>query len=253
MGSCPSAAIGDVNPVDIIDVRMVSKSYGEVQALNNVSIKVKKSEFYGLFGPNGAGKTTLLRVLTGQLSPDSGNISVVGVDGRDPMELKRRIGVVPEAESPPTFLTVQETLELVSKIHRVEDIDERVEEWLCFFKIKDKRDVLCKDLSKGQRQKLMLASAFIHRPSLLLLDEPFINLDPIYQKRVRNYLEDLVASGVTVFMCTHILEIAEKLCTKVAVIHEGAIIREGPMEAISGGSALEDVFLELVGEGAQLT
>ena len=239
--------------MDIIDVRMVSKRYGEVQVLNNVSIKVKKGEFYGLFGPNGAGKTTLLRVLTGQIVPDSGIISVVSVDGGDPVELKRRIGVVPEAESPPTFLTVQETLELVSRIHGITDIDERVEEWLGFFNIKDKRDVLCKDLSKGQRQKLMLASAFIHRPSLLLLDEPFINLDPIYQKRVRDYLEALVAGGVTVFMCTHILEIAEKLCTKVAVIHEGGIIREGTIETISAGSALEDVFLELVGEGAQVT
>ena len=239
--------------MDIIDIRSVSKRFGNVQALDNVTLKVQEGEFYGLFGPNGAGKTTLLRVLTGQLTPDSGSIRVAGVDSSDPMELKRRVGVVPEAESPPTFLTAQETLELVCRIHGVDDIKVRVEEWLGFFDIRDKRDVLSKDLSKGQRQKLMLASAFIHEPSLLLLDEPFINLDPIYQRRVRDYLESLVEGGVTVFMCTHILEIAEKLCTRVAVIHEGGIIREGTMEAISAGSALEDVFLELVGEGARVT
>jgi ABC-2 type transport system ATP-binding protein len=253
INSCPRPAGGAAIPVDIIDIRSVSKRFGNVQALDNVTLKVQEGEFYGLFGPNGAGKTTLLSVLTGQLTPDTGSIRVAGVDSNDPMELKRRVGVVPEAESPPTFLTAQETLELVCRIHGVDDIKVRVEEWLGFFDIRDKRDVLSKDLSKGQRQKLMLASAFIHEPSLLLLDEPFINLDPIYQRRVRDYLESIVEGGVTVFMCTHILEIAEKLCTRVAVIHEGSIIREGTMEAISAGSALEDVFLELVGEGARVT
>lgn len=233
-----------------IEAADVSKRFGDALVLDGVSLTVEPGTFFGLFGPNGAGKTTLLRILTGQLEPDSGAVATAGVPGNEPIRLKQRVGIVPEAETPPTFLTGQETLELTCRIRGLPDAEERVERWIRFFDIGDKRDVLCRDLSKGQRQKVMLAAAFIHEPELLLLDEPFINLDPIYQRRVREYLLGVAAEGRTVFMCTHILEIAERLCDSVAFIHRGRIIKQGRLSDVSGDGNLEDVFLSAVEGGA---
>ena len=234
----------------VIEVTDINKCFGETQVLKDINFTVAKGEFFGLFGPNGAGKTTLLRIITGQLAPDSGEAVTMGVSHSDPMGVKRLVGIVPEAETPPTFLTARETLELTCRIRHVDDLG-RVDEWLSFFDITDKADVLCRDLSKGQRQKVMLASAFIHEPEILLVDEPFINLDPIYQRKVREYLRDLVSEGCTVFMCTHILEIAEKLCTKIAVINEGRIVSSGSMDELRvGDEDLEDIFLRVVEQPA---
>jgi len=222
----------------------ISKSFGSVRVLDNVNLTVAPGEFFGLFGPNGAGKTTLLRVLTGQLAPDSGSAFTAGVPLTDPIRLKIRVGIVPEAETPPTFLTTQETLELTCRLRGLGDMGERVERWIRFFDLDEKRDVLCRDLSKGQRQKVMLAAAFIHEPELLLLDEPFINLDPIYQRRLREYLASMVSGGRTVFMCSHLLEIAERLCDSVAIINRGRIVEQGRLGDLGG--RLEDVFLRAV-------
>jgi len=234
----------------VIEVTDINKCFGETQVLKDINFTVAKGEFFGIFGPNGAGKTTLLRIITGQLAPDSGEAVTMGVSHSDPMGVKRLVGIVPEAETPPTFLTARETLELTCRIRHVDDLG-RVDEWLSFFDITDKADVLCRDLSKGQRQKVMLASAFIHEPEILLVDEPFINLDPIYQRKVREYLRDLVSEGCTVFMCTHILEIAEKLCTKIAVINESRIVSSGSMDELRvGDEDLEDIFLRVVEQTA---
>jgi len=158
------------------------------------------------------------------------------------------VGIVPEAETPPTFLTTREALELTCRIRNLDDITGRVDHWLKFFDINAKEDVLCRDLSKGQRQKVMLASAFIHEPRLLLLDEAFINLDPIYQRRLREYLRELTEKGRTIFLCTHILEIAEKLCTRVAVIDGGSIVAEGTIDELRSreGEGLEEIFMRAV-------
>ena len=234
----------------VIDVANINKSFGTVKVLKDINIQVEKGDFYGLFGPNGAGKTTLLRIITGQLAPDSGEAITSGVSHRDPMAVKRLVGIVPEAETPPTFLTARETLELTCRIRGIDDLS-RVDEWLRFFGITDKSDVLCRDLSKGQRQKVMLAAAFIHEPEILLVDEPFINLDPIYQRKVREYLKALVAGGRTVFMCTHILEIAEKLCNRIAVINDGRIVSSGSLDELRvGDEDLEDIFLRVVEQPA---
>ncbi len=234
-----------------IRVSGVTKRFGGVLALNEVSFAVEKGEFFGLLGPNGAGKTTLTRILTGQLAPDAGEGETMGVPFRDGLNIKRRVGIVPEGDSPPTFLTVQEFFELVCRLRGLEGIGERVERWLAFFDLAGKRDVLCRDLSKGQRQKAMLGSAFIHEPALLLLDEPFINLDPVFQRKVREFLAGHVRAGNTVFMCSHILEIAEKLCTRLAVIKDGRIVAVGTLDEIRTAKAesLEDVFMRLVEEG----
>ncbi len=226
----------------------VTKSFGPVRALDAVSLTVEPGEFFGLLGPNGAGKTTLTRVLTGQLAPDAGEGEVMGVPFRDGLAIKRKVGIVPEADTPPTFLTTQEFLELVCRLRDLDRVDARVGAQLAFFDLEDKRDVLCRDLSKGQRQKVMLAAALIPEPDLLLLDEPFINLDPVYQRKVRDALAAHVARGKTVFMCTHILEIAEKLCTRLAIINRGRIAAMGTLAEIRSRTdeRLEDVFLRLV-------
>lgn len=239
-----------MSTMPVIEVKDINKSFGSTQVLRDISFTVEQGDFFGLFGPNGAGKTTLLRVITGQLAPDSGEALIMGVSHSDSMAVKRFVGIVPEAETPPTFLTARETLELTCKIRDVEDLS-RVDHWLDFFDINDKADVLCRDLSKGQRQKVMLAAAFIHEPELLLVDEPFINLDPIYQRKVREYLRSLVAMGRTVFMCTHILEIAEKVCSRIAVINAGRIVSTGSMDELRvGDENLEDIFLRVVEQPA---
>lgn len=206
--------------------RNVSKNFGDYKALDGINLNVKEGEFFGLLGPNGAGKTTLLRILTGQINQDSGDAEIMGLPISDSIGIKSISGIVPEAESPPSFLTAEEFLKFVCRLRNISNINENVSKWLSFFEIEEKKEILCKDLSKGQRQKLMLSAAFIHKPKLLFLDEPFINLDPIFQRKVREYLFNLVREGCTIFMCTHILEIAEKLCTEVAVINKGKIIAQ---------------------------
>jgi ABC-2 type transport system ATP-binding protein len=239
----------------VIEAKEVSKHFGEMVALKNVSINIHRGEFFGLFGPNGAGKTTLLRILTGQIAPDTGSVLTAGISSDDPINIKKVIGIVPEAETPPSFLTAQEVLELTCMIRKIENPKAMSEKWLGFFEIKDKRDVLCRDLSKGQKQKLMLASAFVHEPRLLLLDEPFINLDPIFQRKVKDYLMSLVEDGRTIFMCTHILEMAEKLCTRIAIINDGQVVEEGTLDQMraTDGENLEDIFMRLVAEETELT
>jgi ABC-2 type transport system ATP-binding protein len=231
-----------------IEVSHLSKSFGQIKVLKDISLNVGEGEFFGLFGANGAGKTTFLKILTGQLAADSGEVRTAGYPISDPIAVKRAVGIVPEAETPPTFLTARETLELDCRIRKLDDVPNRVDRWLKFFDIDTKSDVLCRDLSKGERQKIMLASAFIHEPRLLLLDEAFINLDPIYQRRLREYLGGLSKEGRTVFMCTHLLEIAEKLCTRVAVIDGGRIVAEGTIDELQSceGERLEEIFMRAV-------
>jgi len=230
-----------------ISVKNVSKNFGSVKALQDVSFNVEPGDFYGILGPNGAGKTTLIRIITGQIKPDSGESITLGIDSEDSLKIRAKVGIVPEAESPPTFLTVQETLELVCQIRGVQDFLKKVDWWTEFFELGESRNTLCRDLSKGQRQKVMLASALIHEPKLLLLDEPFINLDPIYQRKIREYLLEYVSNGGTTLLCTHILEIAEKVCKNIALINKGRIVAQGPLNELrKPEETLEDTFMRLV-------
>jgi ABC-2 type transport system ATP-binding protein len=228
-----------------IEVTQVSKRYGSKDALHKVSFKVEEGTFFGCFGPNGAGKTTLLRLLTGQTASSEGEAKVLGMDCfAQRMEVKAAVGIVPEVESPPSYLTPYEFLYFVGRLRGLRDVDERIEHWLDFFDLQDARGTLVKDLSKGMRQKLLLSAAFIHEPRLLFLDEPFINLDPIYQRKVREYLLSLREEGRTIFLCSHILEIAQRLCQEVIVLDRGKVVANHAI--IEGGESLEDIFLRSV-------
>jgi len=233
----------------VIEGRDIVKFYGGMRALDNVSLTVEKGDFFGFFGPNGAGKTTLIRILTGQLEPTKGSVKVLGLDVvKEPMKVKELIGIVPEVESPPTYLTAYEYLYFVGKVRNMKHLENRIDKWLTFFDLEEKKGTICKDMSKGMRQKLMLASAFIHEPKLLFLDEPFINLDPIYQRLLREYLEGYIAGGGTVFMASHILEIAQRLCNKLSIINLGKVVAEGRIdELVKNGDTLERLFMRSVG------
>ena len=233
----------------MIKAHELSRSFGKTKALDEVNFSVEEGEIYGVFGPNGAGKTTLLRILIGEIPADSGGVRVLGTDPwKDPVSVKSRIGIVPEVESPPSYLTTDEYLDFVMAVRGMDDPGIK-DGWIEFFDLENRRTTLCKDLSKGMRQKVMLASAFIHEPSLLLLDEPFINLDPIYQRRLREYLEKRKIEGKTTFVCTHILEIAQKLCTSVLILDEGKVVARGKMQEIldQGDGKLEDLFMKVIG------
>ena len=236
----------------VVRVEDITKRYRNVTALDGVSLEIEAGDFYGFFGPNGAGKTTLLKILTGQLRPTSGLVDVLGIDvTREPLKVKAVIGIVPEVESPPSYLTAFEYLYFVSCVRKLDDANGRVKRWIDFFDLEDSRGTLCKDLSKGNRQKLMIASALIHEPRLLFLDEPFINLDPVFQRRLKDHLSEYSSGGGTVFMCSHLLQMAEKLCDKVAVINKGRLIAKGSLAQVRGSSPdLEQAFLHLVeGDG----
>lgn len=234
----------------LVIAKDLGKAFGDFVALHPLNVKVAPGEFFGVFGPNGAGKSTFIKLLTGQLRPSMGGAKILGINVRsDPRMVKANVGIVPESESPPSFLTAAEYLEFVARLRNLDDISDKVEYWLEWFGIKDKRNTLCKDLSKGQRQKVMLGGALIHKPKLLFLDEPFVNLDPIYQRKCRELLQEIVEGGGTIFLCTHILEVAERLCTRVAVIDRGHVLASGKVSELKNNEneTLEDVFIRLVG------
>ena len=232
--------------MSVISCKELSKKYDDVLALDGVELSIEKGEFFGLLGPNGAGKTTLLRILTGQLKATNGKAEILGLDvEKDVLGVKRKIGIVPEQESPPSFLTPREVLEMVSAIREIEKPD--IEKWIEFFEMESLEGRVCRNLSRGQQQKVMLAAAFISQTELLFLDEPFINLDPIVQTKVRDWLVEYVKYGGTVFLNTHLLENAQRLCDRAAIIHEGKIQSLITLEKLNEQKInLEELFHEIV-------
>ncbi len=232
----------------LIIVKDLSKHFGDTKAVNNVNLEVKKGELFGLLGPNGSGKTTMIKMLTGQIKPTAGEIFVHGVNVlEDPLRVKELVGIIPEQETPPSFLTAEEYLYFVAKIRKLEDFEEKCEWWFSYLDFAGQRDVLCKDLSRGTRQKLMLAQAFLHEPELVIIDEPLINLDPLMQRKVKDFLKDYAGKGGTVFISTHILDIAREICSSMGIIYKGNLVFSGSMDDPAiGERPLEDFFLELV-------
>ena len=230
----------------LISCNELSKKYDDVLALDKINIDIEKGEFFGLLGPNGAGKTTLLKILTGQIKSSEGTAEILGMNIEDNViDVKKKIAIVPEQESPPSFLTPREVLEMVASIRQIENPD--IEEWITFFELEAMEGRVCRNLSRGQKQKVMLAAAFISDTELMFLDEPFINLDPIVQTKVRDWLIQYVENGGTVFLNTHLLENAQRLCDRAAIIHNGKIqsmikINELDSQNIS----LEELFHEII-------
>jgi len=231
-----------------IEVRGLTKTYGKLKALDAVDLRVRGGELFGLLGPNGAGKTTMIRAMTGQIRPDAGDIRILSTDAvKDPIKVREIVGIVPEQETPPSFLTAEEYLHFVGKIRKLGKIEKRCGHWFRLLDFEDQRDVLCKDLSRGTRQKLMLSQAFIHEPKVAFIDEPIVNLDPIVQKTVKEYFRDFVKRGGTIFLSTHVLEIAEEICTSIGIIDRGKIVYEGSVRSLmQKRKHLGDFFLSLV-------
>jgi ABC-2 type transport system ATP-binding protein len=233
-----------------IETKGLTKDFGNLRAVDNVSISIGDGELFGLLGPNGSGKTTMIKLLTGQIPPTSGQIMVHDVDVvKEPIKVRELVGIMPEQENPPSFLTAEEYLQFIAKIRNLANIDDLVAHWIWMLDFEDQRDVLCKDLSRGTRQKLMFAQTFIHEPRIALIDEPLINLDPIVQHTVKDYLTQFVSRGGTIFFSTHVLEIAEKLCTSIGIIYQGKLIHHGSIKDLhKRNRKLDDFFLKLVGD-----
>jgi ABC-2 type transport system ATP-binding protein len=235
----------------ILEARDLSKVYGDVTAVDHVTLSVNEGALFGLLGPNGSGKTTMIKMLTGQVRPTSGSATVLGLDvGKDSVGVRDRVGIIPEQETPPSFLTAMEYLAFVGAVRKIPDLETKADWWFDFLEFRDKKNVLCKDLSRGTRQKLMFAQAFIHEPALALIDEPLINFDPIMQDLVKEYLAAYAKKGKTIFISTHILEVAEEICSEFAILHKGKLLHTGPVADLTGkGGHLPQFFLSLVRKG----
>lgn len=232
----------------VIEARHLVKKFGPAVAVHDVSLTVHPGELFGLLGPNGSGKTTTIKMLTGQTLPTAGTATVAGLDvTRHPLQVRERVGIIPEQETPPSFLTAEEYLHFVGSIRGLTGMEKRCSFWYDLLDFGEQKDVLCKDLSRGTRQKVMFAQAFLHEPRIAFVDEPLINLDPLVQRTVKNYLREFVNGGGTIFFCTHVLEIAQALCTHVGIIYRGHLVYRGAMDdIIRQYGQLEDLFLEMV-------
>ena len=232
----------------VLEAKNLTKRYGDVIAVDNVSLAVEKGALFGLLGPNGSGKTTMIKMLTGQTRPTGGSATVLGLDVvQDPIGVRDRVGIIPEQETPPSFLTATEYLDFVGEVRKIQDVGKKADWWFDFLEFGEKRDVLCKDLSRGTRQKLMFTQAFLHQPALALIDEPLINFDPIMQRKVKDYLADYARRGNTIFISTHILGIAEEICSGFAILHKGKLLHTGTVADLAAQQQhLDDFFLALV-------
>jgi ABC-2 type transport system ATP-binding protein len=238
-----------------IQANGLTKQFGKLQAVRDLTMQVGAGEVFGFLGPNGAGKTTTIRMLTGLVRPTSGSARVAGYDvAREPREVKRRVGYL--AETPYLYgkLSGREFLAFMGGLYEVPPslARQRSERLLSLFELADKADELVESYSHGMRQKLALAGALLHEPPVLFLDEPTSGLDPRSARLVKDLLVALVERGHTVFLSTHVLEIAEHLCHRVGIIDHGQLVATGTLDELRNqtqaqGSSLEDVFLQLTG------
>lgn len=233
-----------------IRTRELSKRYGDVTALDSLSLTVEDGECYAFLGPNGAGKSTTINILTGQLRPDSGTARVAGVDPVEtPVEARRHVGILPESGRPPSFLTVREYFEFAAATRGIgtETLEARLEAWADRLEFAHKLETLCTDLSQGEKQKVLIAQAFVHEPRVVFIDEPLTNLDPIIQERVKRFFETYRKAGNTLFLSTHFVETAAEVCTQVGIINRGRLLEELRPRGMDG-DALLDRFFESVEE-----
>src|SRR3954463_11541289 len=230
--------------------RDLKKYYGTKAAVDGVDLEVPRGSFFGFLGPNGAGKSTTIRMLTGLIPPDSGEIEILGYKlPEQELEIKKRIGLVPDESLLFDRLTGAEFLEFVGRMYglpRPTAID-RARDLLDLFQLANDRKIIA-EYSKGMRKRVAMAASLIHHPELFLMDEPFEGVDAVGARLMKDILQDQVRRGATIFLTTHVLEVVERLCDRVAIIDRGKIARSGAQEELrAGGESLEDAFVRIVG------
>jgi ABC-2 type transport system ATP-binding protein len=238
----------------VLELSQLSKLYGDTKAVQDLDLRLPRGEIYGLLGPNGAGKTTTFKMIVGLLTPSQGTVRIGDVLlAEDPVAAKRKVGFVPDTPLLYEKLTAREFIHFVGDLYGVTRATtaRRGMDLLRLFDLGDHQDDLIDSFSHGMKQKTALAAALVHRPELLVLDEPTVGLDPKSARLIKNILRQLTEQGVTVLLSTHILEIAERMCDRIGIISQGQLIAEGSMSELQAGSAsedsLEDIFLELTG------
>jgi len=248
-----------------IQTHGLTRRFGAVTAVDDVTMSVAPGQFFGFLGPNGAGKSTTIKMLTGLLEPSAGGIDILGQPfGAGSLELKRQIGVVPEGMALLGRLTAREYLQFVGRMYCLdrETTNQRTEELLEFMQLAGENKKLVTDFSHGMQKKLAMAAAVIHGPKVLFLDEPFEGVDAIAAGMLKTMLLRMIARGATIFLTTHVLEIVERLCSHVAIISQGRLVANGSIEELRAGVSsrlpgveqaqqltLEEIFLAIVGAG----
>ena len=235
----------------MLRIKNLSKSYGEKKAVDNISLHIQPGEIYGFIGHNGAGKTTTLKACCGILGFEEGEIFVDGVSMKQsPLECKQKIAYIPDNPDLYPFMTGLQYLHFVGDIYKVEmkKREALIKKYAEAFSLTSDLTLLISAYSHGMKQKLALISAFLHEPKLIIMDEPFVGLDPKASFTVKEMMRELCKQGTAIFFSTHVLEVAEKLCDKIAIIKDGKLIKEGTVEKVKGDESLEEVFLELIEE-----
>jgi len=234
-----------------IEIRNLRKVYGDKAAVDGLTLSVPQGCFFGFLGPNGAGKTTTIRMLMGLAPPTSGSIELLGLPMPErALDIKKQIGLVPDESLLFDHLTGGEFIEFAGRIYGLERITARAraEELLDLFELGNIPKKLITEYSKGMRKRVAMAAALIHRPKLFLMDEPFEGVDAVGARLMKEILLEQVRHGATIFLTSHVLEVVERLCERVAIIHEGKLIAEGLMEDMRGtAETLEDAFVRALG------
>ncbi len=238
----------------LIDANQLTKRYGEKTAIQEVTFAVEPGEIFGFLGPNGAGKTTTIKIIAGLLHPTSGSVNVAGYDVlKQPLQAKAANGYVPDTPNLYAKLTGRELLRFVADLYVIDPlkIPARIEELLRLFDLTEVGDDTIDSYSHGMQQKIALAAALVHDPKVLILDEPTVGLDPKSARLIKDILRQLADRGSAVFLSTHILEIAERMCDRIGIINKGELIAIGTMDELramgKGETSLEDIFLNLTG------
>jgi ABC-2 type transport system ATP-binding protein len=237
----------------------LARQFGGLTAVDHIDLQVTAGQFFGFLGPNGAGKSTTIKMLTGLLAPTSGRMQLLGIDfSANPVEVKRQIGVVPEGMGLFERLTGVQYLRFVGRMYGLDKptTEKRTEELLEFMQLADREKTLIADYSHGMQKKLALAAAVIHGPRILFLDEPFEGVDALAAGALKALLGRMTERGVTIFLTSHVLEIVERLCSHVAIIHKGRLVAQGSLEELRSGvpgaegeeKTLEQIFLSIVGQ-----
>ncbi len=239
----------------MIEITNLTKRYGNVTAISDMNLTIPSGQFFGFLGPNGAGKTTTIKTIVGLLKPTSGTVKVDGIDVQvNPIEAKRLVGFIPDKPFIYEKLTGREVLQFVAGLYDVDprQVDTRIDQLLDMFELSDWKDELVESYSHGMRQKIVMSTALIHQPKVIVVDEPMVGLDPKGARQVKKIFKELCEQGTTIFMSTHTLEIAEQMCDYIAIIQKGTIIAQGTISELrvtahTGFTKLEDIFLELTG------